>query len=281
MMSKILACIDDSAYIDHICHTSAWASQRTQLPISLLHVLTPHSEVDATINLSGAIGLGAKSDLLEELTEIDEERGKLEQRKGHLILEQAKERLAIKGIAQIIILHRRGDLVETVAELVSEDDIIIMGKGGTTHHFGAHLEPLAQTIHTPLMIVTREIQPIHCFLIAYDGSISSQKIIDYAINNPLLKGLACHLLQVNESRNQSETSLKQAEQKLKLAGFCVQASAKQGKSVNVIITDYIAENSIDLLVMGAYGHSKIRRFILGSTTTALMSNSNVPLLILR
>jgi nucleotide-binding universal stress UspA family protein len=34
-------------------------------------------------------------------------------------------------------------------------------------------------------------------------------------------------------------------------------------------------------VMGAYGHSRIRQFIVGSTTTTLLRSSDVPVLILR
>jgi nucleotide-binding universal stress UspA family protein len=33
--------------------------------------------------------------------------------------------------------------------------------------------------------------------------------------------------------------------------------------------------------MGAYGHSKIRRFLLGSTTTKMLKTAKKPLVILR
>ncbi len=36
-----------------------------------------------------------------------------------------------------------------------------------------------------------------------------------------------------------------------------------------------------LLVMGAYGHSRIRHLIVGSTTTTLLRLSEVPVLVLR
>ena len=36
-----------------------------------------------------------------------------------------------------------------------------------------------------------------------------------------------------------------------------------------------------MMVMGAYGHSKIRQFLVGSTTTAMIEASKTPLLILR
>ncbi|HAG96646.1 MAG TPA: universal stress protein UspA, partial [Gammaproteobacteria bacterium] len=39
--------------------------------------------------------------------------------------------------------------------------------------------------------------------------------------------------------------------------------------------------NIELKVMGAYGHSRIREFILGSNTTRMLASSTVPVLILR
>jgi len=39
--------------------------------------------------------------------------------------------------------------------------------------------------------------------------------------------------------------------------------------------------SIDLLVMGVYGHSRIRQFLVGSTTTQMLRTTTSPLLLLR
>ena len=42
-----------------------------------------------------------------------------------------------------------------------------------------------------------------------------------------------------------------------------------------------AVNGIDLTVMGAYGHSRLRRFFIGSHTTEMLSESRQALLMLR
>lgn len=61
----------------------------------------------------------------------------------------------------------------------------------------------------------------------------------------------------------------------------VHANIKQGKPVEEIVAEYITNNNIDLLMIGAYGHSKIRSLILGSNTTALIRKSNVPVMLFR
>lgn len=52
----------------------------------------------------------------------------------------------------------------------------------------------------------------------------------------------------------------------------------RGKSVGDALTDYIKDQKADLLVMGAYGHSKMREAILGGATHDMLKTPPVPLL---
>jgi len=47
------------------------------------------------------------------------------------------------------------------------------------------------------------------------------------------------------------------------------------------IADYVQSAKIDLLVAGAYGHSRIRKLLIGSTTTELLRRCHVPVLCFR
>ncbi|HBA3786190.1 TPA: universal stress protein, partial [Escherichia coli] len=44
---------------------------------------------------------------------------------------------------------------------------------------------------------------------------------------------------------------------------------------------YAEENAVDLIVMGAYGHSRLRQFFIGSHTSEMLQKKQQPLLILR
>ena len=74
--------------------------------------------------------------------------------------------------------------------------------------------------------------------------------------------------------------LEEAATRLREAGFHVTCTAIAG-SVEEVITTAVADHEIDLLVMGAYGHSPIRQFILGSTTTTMVRTCLVPVLMFR
>ena len=47
----------------------------------------------------------------------------------------------------------------------------------------------------------------------------------------------------------------------------------------VDILEYQREHDIQLIVLGAFSHSKIHQFFLGSITTNIFRNSTVPLLV--
>lgn len=45
--------------------------------------------------------------------------------------------------------------------------------------------------------------------------------------------------------------------------------------------DLVDEQGFDMLVMGAYGHSRIRSLIIGSTTTEMIRSCKVPVMLIR
>jgi nucleotide-binding universal stress UspA family protein len=51
----------------------------------------------------------------------------------------------------------------------------------------------------------------------------------------------------------------------------------QGFSIGDVLRATIAEHQCDLLVMGAYGHSRMRDFILGGATKSMLADAPVSL----
>jgi nucleotide-binding universal stress UspA family protein len=52
-----------------------------------------------------------------------------------------------------------------------------------------------------------------------------------------------------------------------------------GDRIGTVLERYLAESSADLLVMGAYGQSKFREFVLGGATAHMLHNPIVPLML--
>lgn len=280
----ILACVDGSLYADSVCAHAAWASPRLHAGVRLLHVQTP-TAATAPTDLSGSIGLGARSKLLEELAQVDASRSKLDLQKGKLILDHAKEQLVALGVNNIETLHRRGSLVETLAELEAPAQLIVLGKRGENAasaflHLGSNLERVVRAVHKPILVCPRAFKAINRFVIAYDGGASTVKAVDSIASNPLLKGLECQLLHIGSKNATIERMMSEAALKLQQSGLSVQTQFMPGHPDEAIVA-YVEKNGIDLLVMGAYGHSHIRTLIIGSTTSAMLRASHIPVLMFR
>ncbi len=54
----------------------------------------------------------------------------------------------------------------------------------------------------------------------------------------------------------------------------------QGQS-ETIVAQTVESEGIDLLVKGAYGHSRVRSLIIGSTTTGMVRSCKIPIALCR
>lgn len=283
-MNIVLTCIDGSAISTAVCDAGTWASQRLEVPLKLLHVLDK-SEYPTSQDLSGNIGLGSREHLLEELVALDEQRGRVALEHGKHLLEDAAKRAQEKGASEIAKLQRHGNLLETLQELQEQTRLLVMGRLGqgheiAAHTIGSHLESVVRALHRPILIAVPEFAAPTSFMIAYDGSATAQKALDMVAASPLLKEFPCHLVMVDGESDERRQQLEDAKKILEDAGFAVTAATIKGEVADALI-GYQQEHSLELIVMGAYGHSRVRQFFVGSNTTRMVSMSDVPLLLLR
>ncbi|MDP2141406.1 MAG: universal stress protein [Gammaproteobacteria bacterium] len=283
-MTNIIACIDGSSAAEAVCDAAAWASLRLAAPLRLLHVLD-RSEYPTHGNLSGNIGLGTREHLLTELVELDEKRGRVALEQGRHMLEAAQQRAAADGAKDISTVQRHGSLLETLAEMEAESRLLVMGRQGEaheheTHAIGSHLENVIRTIQRPILIALPGFIAPRTFMIAYDGSATATKALEMVAASPLLKGLPCHVVMVLDPGVNRDAELDAGCARLDSAGFNITRTILEGE-VEPALHKYQREHSIDLMVMGAYGHSRIRQFLVGSNTTRMLSQSDIPLLLLR
>lgn len=52
-----------------------------------------------------------------------------------------------------------------------------------------------------------------------------------------------------------------------------------GRQIGKVLDDFVNRLRLDLLVMGAYGHSRFREFVLGGATRSMLAKPRVPLLL--
>ena len=302
----VLAAIDGSSYTESVCRHAAWAAERLVAPLQFVHVIERARET-APVDLSGSLALGEQETLLLELSALDERRSALAQQRGRLLLEDAR-RLAGQAGARADAIDtrlRHGGLVDTLSELEGDVRLFVLGKRGeqatepeptgveqaqqnerveqneaAKEPLGTEVERVVRTVHRPLLVAPREFQPIDRVLVAFDGSATTRKGVQMIAASPLFRGLEVHVVTAAAASERVTQDLQWAGQTLTVAGFEAHTAHADGDA-ETVIGRYAREQRIDLLVMGAYGHSRIRELIVGSTTTAMLRRCRLPVLLLR
>lgn len=282
-MKHVIACIDGSALAAAVCDCASWASLRLRAQLTFLHVLDKR-QYPVEPDLSGNLGLGGRESLLDELATLDGKRAKLAMEQGRIMLDTARERALAAGVVKPAARQRHGDLLESLQGLESDMRLLVMGRQGesssASQHVGSQLENVIRVMQRPVLITPASFAAPQSALLAFDAGPTTCKGVEVLAGSQLLQGMPIHLLMVGSTGKEALEKLEWARQTLADAGYQVQIEVRTG-DVEEQITAYQKEHSIDLLVMGAYGHSRIRQFLIGSITTSMLRRSKGPLLLLR
>lgn len=288
-MKKILLCSDGSAFAENTYRYGAWFA--TNLKAEEVDVLcvtdVRGQQAISQQNLSGSIGIDASENLLNRLVELEHEKAKINHQRAKLVLQEAAQILKAEGVERINLLHETGFLVDCLEKFEASCDLIVLGKRGeaaefASGHLGANLERIVRSSHKPCLVTSRQFKPIERVLIAYDGSRSSQKILQFIADSSVFEGLELHIVTVakNAAEQTAIARLESAKQLAQHAGFEPVCSVIEGHSEKAI-SNYVTEQDISLLLMGAYGHSRIRHLVIGSTTAQMLRSSHIPVLLFR
>jgi nucleotide-binding universal stress UspA family protein len=284
-MLKTIALIDGSLYAHSVCDAAAWVSGRNGSAVELLHVLGRREGAADGMDLSGNIGLGARTALLEELAELDARKAKLTQKRGRALLDEARGRLEASAVDTVTTSLRYGDLAETVQALEVDANLIIIGKRGEAAdfaklHLGSNLERVVRTTRRPILVTSRAFKPVNKVLVAFDGGPSAHKAIEHISGSKMFEGLDVEILMVGDETEANRAQVNAAAEQLRVRDITATCAIMAG-SADKVIAERVEQGGIDMLVMGAYGHSRIRTLIIGSTTTEMIRSCLVPIMLFR
>ncbi|VUD64652.1 hypothetical protein TDB9533_03368 [Thalassocella blandensis] len=276
----ILTCIDGSSVSEDVCDYASWIASKANKPLRLLHTIE-HAGTPPVSDLTGTIGLGSQEELLSELTVAEQNHRQLLLQKGQLMLKAAKEHVVSAGSFGPEVVLQHGSLIESLIDMEDEIRVLVIGIRGEGHEHtegnSTKLESVIRALHKPILVVNKHYTEPKKIMLAYDGSPACKKALDLVSTKALFKGVECHIVHVGD---QGETLLEEAKAKLQSVGMETQAVQIQGKLPEVLAR-YQTENDIDLMAMGAFSHTRIRNFLLGSFTAKMLATTQKPLLLLR
>ncbi|RKF17767.1 universal stress protein [Alginatibacterium sediminis] len=281
---KIIACVDGSPLSHAVVDYAAWVANKVKAPLRLLHNIE-HAIPGAHSDLSGSLTPGVHEKLMGELADLEHQRNKLLVKQGKLLLAAAIERAQSNGIEQPETKQRHGSLSDSLIRCEDTIRVLVLGLRGEAHqddpkHIGAQIESVVRALHRPILVVNQEFSSPKNIMLAYDGSDASQKALEMVCLSPLFKDMPCHL--VNVARNEGEHSalIESAKARLVEAGIAVQVAQLTGRA-DEVLCQYQNQHDIDLMVMGAFGHTRIHDLLLGSFTTKMLAATNKPMFLLR
>ena len=278
-MNRVIACIDSSPCIEAVAEAAAWVAKQTQRELVLLQILDYYPASYHLGEISGVIGFESNAMLLKELAELEQKQSELALDYSNNLLKHISELIEKRYGLTSTKIQEKGDFLEQSFNILKENDVVIIGRVGEravekNKPIGSNVENFIRGANCTVITVGENFEAPRRFIFAYEYSPTCQKMLQRIAQSDLLKTLQCHLLYVGDHPEM----LTEPEKYLKDAGIEVVPVYRYGEVAQNIL-EYQAEHKIQLIVLGAFSHSKIHQFFLGSITTTIFRNANVPLLV--
>ncbi|MBK0062577.1 MULTISPECIES: universal stress protein [unclassified Acinetobacter] len=278
-MSRVIACIDSSPCINAIAEAAAWVAKQTKRELVLLQILDYYPASYHLGEISGVIGFESNAMLLKELAELEQKQSELALDYSNNLLKHISEMIEEKYGLTSSKIQEKGDFLEQSFSILKEDDFVVIGRVGEraaekNKPIGSNVENFIRGANCTVMTVGETFKAPTRFIFAYEYSPTCIKMMHRIAQSDLLKTLQCHLLYVGDHPQ----VLKDPEEFLTHAGIEVVTVYRYG-DVSENILEYQREHGIQMIVLGAFSHSKIHQFFLGSIATSIFRNATVPLLV--
>ncbi len=206
--------------------------------------------------------------LLEELTAVAKER-----------LDQFAGQCAARNIPCSIDM-KTGIPGEVIARSAVAHDIVVVSRSGynrfasTRETVDALVAPVIRGSVRPVLVAGPDFpedSDVSHILIAYDGSSHASRALKVASELASRPGVECTLVTVAQSQEAAEDIVAPAEEFLLNHRITPQKKILISSKPSEVICDLVSAGGVDLVIMGAYGHSSIREVLFGSTTERILT----------
>jgi len=176
-----------------------------------------------------------------------------------------------------------GSPVDMLLERSQVIDLMVMGKRGEFARWeqkalGVTVEAVSRMIYKPLLVVNSKYADVKKILVGYDGSHHANCVLHHVGQIAEGLGAAVTLISVSEDADLGKHCCDEALSYLKNYQITTDSQVISGHPDEVLVS-YALSNHFDLIAIGAYGHSRIREAILGSTTEHVLRAAHCPVLL--
>lgn len=280
MLQNILIPTDGSDYGKTAIAYGIYIARKLNVQLTGLHVVDIRLiRGPVFTDISGSVGLPPYQEFLPAIESgLDA--------KADAILQEFRAQCEAAGLHPETV-KVSGVIDETIiAEGRRCCDWILLAQRGEHFHIdgGAILGSTAQSVvrrsGKPVLVTPEHFREIESMAVAYDGSAPAEKALRLAAELSEQAAWPLSVVIITSDPIVGEKTSGKAEAFLdsrKIDGATLILPGREDKE----LLKFIREGSVELLVMGAYGHNRLRELLVGSTTSSVIRKSPIPVLLTR
>ena len=280
MYKSILLCTDGSPAAEVAADYSIWFAKQLNARLRALYITDIRLlEGPWMSDLSGAVGAQSYLGLVPQIQRFQQSR-------AAMILAAVDKRCRDAHVS-CETEHETGGLIQVMLEHERRADLVVLGQRGEHTQWsggmlGSGVERMVRASVKPCLVTPEKFQPVKHMLIAHDGSLESGKALHAGIDLAMTLDSEVTIITVcqREAEEAASKVLNEAVQLAQDHELKPHAQLVHGNAETEIL-NHCETARATLIVMGAYGHTRIRELILGSTTSHVMRKASVPVLLVR
>jgi nucleotide-binding universal stress UspA family protein len=279
MIKTILIPVDGSANSATAVDYGIYIAPKLDASLSGLHVIDIYLiQGPMMTDVSATVGMPPYDGFFEAVeTSLKE--------KADYVLKNFEDRCRAAGVA-CGTKKNIGKISDTIIEEAEGADLILMAKKGEHFHLkeggliGSVAEVVIRHSGKPVMVIPESFREIESMGLAYDGSAPARKALKLSLNiSEKAKWPITVLIISADAAKAADLSAQVEDMAQKGLADC-EVIISAGREADEILK-FIAEGPVELMVMGAYGHNRLRELLLGSTTSQIIRRSPIPVLLIR
>jgi nucleotide-binding universal stress UspA family protein len=185
------------------------------------------------------------------------------------------------------IIDTEGIPHEEIEYFSAEFDVLVIGKDANFHFSSTQdttgsVKQLLRDSPRPIIVTSPQLpnQDNPLVLVAFDGTFASSRTLHMAILLGILEGKTLHIASVNEDEEEARRWINIAVKLCQTHGLKAHIHPiATAQKPSIALLKLMEDLKPSLIVMGAYGHSGIRAFFMGSCAKDFLKETDIPLFI--
>ena len=201
---------------------------------------------------------------------------------GEKALRDLRQLAEADGV-EIETYFETGIVSEIILDYAKQVDLVVMGRFGAGGKwsgpmFGSVFESVVRHSPRPVLATVSDPRPLRTLMVAYDGSDRAKDALRIGIHLALEKDRRLIVLTVDDGKKDRQAASFEAAALAQEKGVAAERIWVQGHPAEQILATAEKEQ-VDLILLGAYSHSRFLAALFGSTVDDVVHKATMPVMV--